>query len=147
MRTIYNFLTLCINSIFHLARNFNLEGHNHPSKEKNKYQIFQSYLKDAFDFHLDKVEILELRTDKEQLEFIEVLWINTFEAEEHLKTYDLGTKPVCHTLCGYASGYLSTVLQQPILVKEIECRAMGHEHFKCICMPISEGSLCQKHSC
>jgi PucR family transcriptional regulator, purine catabolism regulatory protein len=88
--------------------------------------------------YLDKVEILEMRTDKEQLEFIEVLWINTFEAEEHLKTHDLSTKPVCHTLCGYVSGYLSTVLQQPILVKEIECRAMGHEHCKCVCMPIEK---------
>ena len=88
--------------------------------------------------YLDKVEILEMRTDKEQLEFIEVLWINTFEAEEHLKTHDLSTEPVCHTLCGYASGYLSTVLQQPILVKEVECRAMGHEQCKCICMPIDK---------
>lgn len=88
--------------------------------------------------YLDEVEILELHTDKDQLEFIEVLWINTFEAEEHLKTHDLDTKPVCHTLCGYTSGYLSTVLQQPIIVKEIECRAMGHEHCKCICMPIEK---------
>jgi PucR family transcriptional regulator, purine catabolism regulatory protein len=95
------------------------------------------------DFHmlhgyLDKVEILEMRTDEEQLEFIEVLWINTFEAEQHLKTHSLSTEPVCHTLCGYTSGYLSTVLQQPILVKEIECRAMGHEQCKCICMPIDK---------
>jgi purine catabolism regulator len=88
--------------------------------------------------YLDKVEILDMRTDKEQLEFIEVLWINTFEAEQHLKTHGLSTEPVCHTLCGYTSGYLSTVLQQPILVKEVECRAMGHEQCKCICMPIDK---------
>lgn len=88
--------------------------------------------------YLDKVEILEMRIDKEQLEFIEVLWVNTFEAEQHLKAHPTSEVPVCHTLCGYASGYLSTVLGQPVLVKEIECRAMGHEQCKCICMPIEK---------
>ncbi|WKA58324.1 helix-turn-helix domain-containing protein [Planococcus shenhongbingii] len=88
--------------------------------------------------YLDKVEVLEVRTEQEQLDFIEVLWVNTFEAEQYLKANDLSTEPVCHTLCGYASGYLSTVLQQPVLVKEIECRAMGHEQCKSICMPIEK---------
>ena len=108
-----------------------------------KYDSVWDLVNAGPDFHmlhgyLDKVEILEMRTDEEQLEFIEVLWINTFEAEQHLKTHSLSTEPVCHTLCGYTSGYLSTVLQQPILVKEVECRAMGHEHCKCICMPIDK---------
>jgi len=116
--------------------------------DAEKAKLFESdsvwdLVKAGPDFHrlhgyLDKVEILEMRTDEEQLEFAEVLWINTFEAEQHLKTHDLGTEPVCHTLCGYVSGYLSTVLQQPILVKEIECRAMGHEHCKSISMPIDK---------
>jgi len=88
--------------------------------------------------YLDKVEVLDIRTDQEQLEFIEVQWVNTFESAQHLKTHDLGTEPVCHTLCGYTSGYLSTVLEQPILVKEVECRAMGDEHCKIICMPVDK---------
>ena len=37
--------------------------------------------------YLDKVEILEMRVDKEQLEFIEVLWVNTFEAAQYLKAH------------------------------------------------------------
>lgn len=96
------------------------------------------------DFHmlhgyLDKVEILDMSFDEQQkCEFIDVLWINTFEASQYLKGGSLSNEPICHTLCGYASGYLSTVLQQPILVKEIECRAMGHEHCKAICMPIEK---------
>ncbi|MDN7245222.1 helix-turn-helix domain-containing protein [Planococcus shenhongbingii] len=88
--------------------------------------------------YLDKVEILELRKDGEELEFIDVLWVNTFEAEQYLKESDLSTEPVCHTLCGYVSGYLSTVIGQPIMVKEVECRAMGHAQCKCICMPIEK---------
>ncbi|WKA50754.1 XylR N-terminal domain-containing protein [Planococcus liqunii] len=88
--------------------------------------------------YLDKVEILEIGTDKDQLEFIEVLWINTFEADQYLLANDKSAEPVCHTLCGYASGYLSTVLGQPVLVKEIECRGMGHAECKCICMPLDK---------
>jgi PucR family transcriptional regulator, purine catabolism regulatory protein len=89
--------------------------------------------------YLDKVEILEMSFDEQKkCNFIEVLWINTFEASQYLKAKGLSKEPVCHNLCGYASGYLSKVLQQPILVKEVECRAMGHEQCKCICMPIDK---------
>ncbi|WP_342043514.1 helix-turn-helix domain-containing protein [Bacillus sp. OTU2372] len=89
--------------------------------------------------YLDKVEILEMSFDEnKKCNFIEVLWINTFEASQYLKAKGLSKEPVCHNLCGYASGYLSKVLQQPILVKEVECRAMGHEQCKCICMPIEK---------
>src|SRR5699024_7688241 len=45
-------------------------------------------------------------------------------------------KPVCHTLCGYASGYLSTVLDRAIIVKETKCRAMGYDKCEATCMPI-----------
>lgn len=89
--------------------------------------------------YLDKVEILDMSFDEQKkCNFIEVLWINTFEASQYLKAKGLSNEPVCHNLCGYASGYLSKVLQQPILVKEVECRAMGHEQCKCICMPIEK---------
>ncbi|MEH7494640.1 XylR N-terminal domain-containing protein [Neobacillus niacini] len=89
--------------------------------------------------YLDKVEILEMSFDEQKkCNFIKVLWINTFEATQYLKAKGLSQEPVCHNLCGYASGYLSKVLQQPILVKEVECRAMGHEQCKCICMPIEK---------
>ena len=89
--------------------------------------------------YLDKVEILDMSFDEQQkCNFIEVLWINTFEASQYLKDHSSSEEPICHTLCGYASGYLSKVLQQPVLVKEVECRAMGHEHCKSICMPIEK---------
>ncbi|WHY03231.1 XylR N-terminal domain-containing protein [Neobacillus sp. DY30] len=89
--------------------------------------------------YLDKVEIMEMSFDEQnKCNFIEVLWVNTFEASQYLKAKGLSKEPVCHNLCGYASGYLSKVLQQPILVKEVECRAMGHEQCKCICMPIEK---------
>ena len=64
-------------------------------------------------------------TKRMQLKSIDVIWINSFEAHEFLKDGYYSDKPICHTLCGYASGYLSTVLQKTILVKEIECRGNG----------------------
>lgn len=89
--------------------------------------------------YLDKIDVIDLCFDEQQnLDRMEALWVNTFEADQYLKANDLSAEPVCHTLCGYASGYLSTVLDQPIMVKEVECRAMGHAECKCICMPIEK---------
>lgn len=87
--------------------------------------------------YIDDVQITDIQFDEEnRLEYINVDWMNSFEAHEFLKDGVLSNKPICHTLCGYASGYLSTVLQSRILVKEVECRAMGHDRCKAICMPI-----------
>lgn len=87
--------------------------------------------------YLDDVEIEDIQFDEEnELKIIESVWINSFEAGEFLADGVLSSHPVCHTLCGYASGYLSTVLEKSIIVKEIECRAMGHEKCRAICMPI-----------
>lgn len=89
--------------------------------------------------YLDKVEILTIDLDEQQnLNIMEALWINTFEASQFLKGQVLSEEPVCHTTCGYASGYLTKVMQTPVFVKEIECRAMGHEQCKCICMPLEK---------
>ena len=87
--------------------------------------------------YIDDVKITDMQFDeKNQLKHIDVIWTNSFEADEFLKDGENSNKPVCHTLCGYASGYLSTVLQKSIIVKEIECSAMGHEECKAICMPV-----------
>jgi PucR family transcriptional regulator, purine catabolism regulatory protein len=52
-------------------------------------------------------------------------WIDSFEAIEHLKHHGQSDSPVCHTLTGYASGYMSTVCRKSVIVKEISCIAMG----------------------
>ena len=52
-------------------------------------------------------------------------WIDSFEAHEHLKHHGQSDTPVCHTLTGYASGYMSTICQKEIFVKEISCIAKG----------------------
>ncbi|KKK39115.1 hypothetical protein WQ57_04880 [Mesobacillus campisalis] len=52
-------------------------------------------------------------------------WVNSYEAEEHVKRLGISKHPVCHTLIGYASGYMSTVFGGPLFAKEIECVGKG----------------------
>ncbi|MFK9095009.1 V4R domain-containing protein [Bacillus salipaludis] len=52
-------------------------------------------------------------------------WIDSFEASEHLKHHGISDTPVCHTLTGYASGYMTSVCKQSVIVKEISCMAKG----------------------
>lgn len=52
-------------------------------------------------------------------------WIDSFEAQEHLKHHGKSDSPVCHTLTGYASGYMSTALNHNVVVKETRCIGMG----------------------
>lgn len=87
--------------------------------------------------YLDNVVIDAMAFAKEDdLESIDITWYNSFEAAEFLKDGKTSNEPVCHTMCGYASGYLSKVLQRPIIVKETKCRAMGYEACEATCMPL-----------
>ncbi|MEH7083227.1 V4R domain-containing protein [Neobacillus drentensis] len=52
-------------------------------------------------------------------------WIDSFEAIEHLKHHGKSDIPICHTLTGYASGYMSTVCKKSVIVKELSCIAKG----------------------
>jgi PucR family transcriptional regulator, purine catabolism regulatory protein len=52
-------------------------------------------------------------------------WMNSFEAQEHLKHHGKSDMPVCHILTGYASGYMSTICKKSLIVKEISCVAKG----------------------
>ncbi len=89
--------------------------------------------------YVDDVIIDDLTYDEEDdLEAVYVSWYNSFEVDEYLKCSDHSDQPVCHTMCGYASGYLSTVLNRPILVSETKCSAMGHDHCEVICMPMEK---------
>ena len=68
----------------------------------------------------------------------EAIWKNSYEAEEHIKRYGYSDEPVCHTLTGYASGYLSNILGKKVIAKEIKCKAMGDEHCQVLCRTVEE---------
>lgn len=65
-------------------------------------------------------------------------WINSTEASEHIKLLGVSDHPVCHSLAGYASGYLSSILGKQVIAKETQCIAMGHKHCHWVCKTVEE---------
>lgn len=55
-----------------------------------------------------------------------VIALESYEALEHLTQFGLADAPVCWTICGLLSGYLSHVLGHGIYVLEERCVAQGH---------------------
>ncbi len=81
--------------------------------------------------------ICEVDFDKGILHF-EGDWKSSNEAKEHLKLFGKSEEPVCHSLAGYASGYLSTVIGKRVIVKEVSCMATGDEHCHWIAKTVGE---------
>lgn len=52
-------------------------------------------------------------------------WVESFEAELHLKNYGLANECVCHMLCGFASGALTYEFGESIIAVEQKCVAKG----------------------
>lgn len=89
--------------------------------------------------HVEEVVVNDIQFDEDNhVDYIRASWYKSYEAEKYKQKNEITEKPVCHTLCGYASGYLSTALQRTILVKETKCEAMGHDHCEIVCMPIEK---------
>ena len=79
------------------------------------------YLEGMVQVHLDGFEM-----DRTQgMLHITGEWCDSFEAEQHLQQYGIGSRPVCWTLEGYASGYCSEFLGEDVVCLETHCRAKG----------------------
>jgi two-component system, NtrC family, response regulator HydG len=70
--------------------------------------------------------------------FAEALWHESFEAEQHLLHLGLSEEPVCWTLCGFASGYLSYGHGRPIYCLEERCRGKGDATCVMVGRPLEE---------
>ena len=68
----------------------------------------------------------------------EFVWRNSSEAEEHIAAYGIGPDPVCWIQQGYANGYVSTFMGRQIVVREVECKGMGHACCRIIGKPVEE---------
>lgn len=55
-------------------------------------------------------------------------WFDSFEADLHVHNHGISSGCVCHTLSGFASGYLSEIYETSIFVVELTCKAMGYSH-------------------
>lgn len=65
----------------------------------------------------------------------EWIWRNSAEADAHIAAFGIGGEPACWTLIGYASAYSSAFIGQPIVYREVECRAMGAPHCRIVGKP------------
>ena len=81
--------------------------------------------------------ICEVDFDKGTLHF-EGEWVHSNEAQEHIKIFGYSEESVCHSLVGYASGYLSTIMGKKVITKETQCVAMGHEHCHWVSKTVEE---------
>ncbi|MBK9089671.1 MAG: sigma 54-interacting transcriptional regulator [Holophagales bacterium] len=57
--------------------------------------------------------------------FAQAFWEDSYEAEQHLLHFGKADEPVCWTLTGFASGYLTVVHGRPIRVVEETCVGKG----------------------
>ena len=67
----------------------------------------------------------------------EWIWKHSIEDEGHIAHHGIGSHAVCWTEIGYSSGHLSTCTGQRILVREIECRAMGNPYCRNVAKPVA----------
>jgi diguanylate cyclase (GGDEF)-like protein/PAS domain S-box-containing protein len=68
----------------------------------------------------------KIEFDRESGHFhMQGIWLNSYEAEGHLKLRSQSDHPVCWTLTGYASGYASRFFGRNLLAIETECLGRG----------------------
>jgi DNA-binding NtrC family response regulator len=73
-----------------------------------------------------RAEIVALEHDAQGGHFYEeMLWHESYVAEQHVYHFGKGTTPVCWSLVGYASGYASACLGREIYFREQACIAQG----------------------
>jgi DNA-binding NtrC family response regulator len=58
----------------------------------------------------------------------EVTWHDSYEAEQHVHHYGKSSAPVCWSLVGYTSGYVSACLGKEIYFRETACAGQGASH-------------------
>jgi PAS domain S-box-containing protein len=75
-----------------------------------------------------RVEVEKLDIDREAGRFhMTGMWLDSYEAEQHLRFYGPGHQCVCWTLEGYATGYASVFFGQEVVCFETACRGRGDE--------------------
>jgi len=58
----------------------------------------------------------------------EVAWHDSYEAEQHLHHYGKSSSPVCWSLLGYSSGFVSACLGKEIYFRETQCLGQRAKH-------------------
>lgn len=73
-----------------------------------------------------KATPIEIRFDREKGDmYFTGVWTNSWEAEQHLSSFDKAADPVCWTVSGYASGWCTAFFGSPLLAIESCCVGKG----------------------
>src|SRR5687768_6957849 len=62
----------------------------------------------------------------------EVRWHDSYEAEQHVHHYGKSSAPVCWSLVGYSSGFVSACLGKEVYFREVSCAGQGERHCSAI---------------
>jgi purine catabolism regulator len=74
-----------------------------------------------------KVTVHDLEIDNGKIKTFHFkgVWENSSEAEQHIENIGLSDRPVCYSLTGYASGYVSSLIGEEVFFKELQCAGTG----------------------
>jgi DNA-binding NtrC family response regulator len=76
-----------------------------------------------------RVDVRKIDYDAESGRFEEeVVWHDSYVAEQHVHHYGKAESPVCWSLVGYASGFVSACLGKEVYFREMSCAAQGAKH-------------------
>ncbi|MFJ7827328.1 V4R domain-containing protein [Psychrobacillus sp. NPDC096623] len=105
------------------------------AKEVDRMQLrLREKLDCAATYHLNTGQITDLVTERvldlDEYDNIKEIyakgiWIDSYEASEHLQHFGMSKHVACHTLAGYASGFTSYLTKKEIYIIEVTCRARG----------------------
>jgi len=65
-------------------------------------------------------------------------WDNSWEAEAHIQHFGQGGTPACWMNIGYGTAFSTHALGKPVLLRETECVAMGHERCNCVVKTLTD---------
>ena len=94
-------------------------------------------LRDGAELHtlegIVRAEVVRIEHDRATGRFEqEVVWHDSYEAEQHLHHYGRSADPVCWSLVGYWSGYASACMGREVYFRERECLSQGHRACRAI---------------
>ena len=71
-------------------------------------------------------DVVRIEHDESTGRFEEdIVWRDSYEAEQHLHHYGRSRSPVCWSLVGYSSGYVSACMGKEVYFRETECLGQG----------------------
>jgi DNA-binding NtrC family response regulator len=80
-----------------------------------------------------RADVRRVEYDEETGRFEEeVRWHDSYEAEQHTHHYGKSSGPVCWSLAGYSSGFVSACLGKEVYFRETSCAGAGGRHCSAI---------------